>query len=124
MAYINGTANSWEDLQAALISACTANGWTLSGSDIVYKGNCFAQLFIDGDLDVLGVTGIGGSVSGVMQPNSIYIGFNAYITFPVSYDIHILTDPDEVYLIVNYNGDMYRFCPLDRVMWLALMVCG
>lgn len=113
MAYANGSATSFADLLAAVQAACTANGWTLTGN-VLSKGTCFVQLSVVGSaLDVLGGTGISGSaLTGDCGYSAQLraIAANA-IVFPVAYEIHINTAPDEVYLVVNYN--------VTRYGWLA-----
>jgi hypothetical protein len=113
MAYVNGSATSFADLLAAIQSACTANGWTLTGS-VLSKGTCFAKLtVVDSAVDLLGGTGLSGSTltGGAGYSCRLQaVGANP-IVFPATYEVHINSAPDEVYVIVNYS--------ITRYGWLA-----
>lgn len=109
MAYATGTANNMVDLLANIRTACTSNGWTLSG-DVLHKtGASFTQIIAAVDsLEVLGGTGISGG-NALTGPGPIPTYFKAPdptvnpITFPITYHIHVLTGPDEVYAVFNYG---------------------
>lgn len=113
MAYITGTAATFADVKTAVENACTANGWTLS-SGILSKNACFIKLVATaGELSIAGGTGqSGSSLTGV--PDGPYkeakmVSPNVDpISFPVNYEIHLFTDPDEVYCVINYNSDFYQ----------------
>lgn len=121
MAFVTGTANSFADLLTALQNACTANGYALNGN-VLSKGTLFAEVtYVAGTyprLKVRGGTGqAGGVLSGATDRGSATMGFatsgsplgvNAF-TFPMNYNIHIGTAPDEVYLFVNYNLTLYQY---------------
>ena len=132
MPYVTGNANSLSDIVTALRNACTTNGWTLAGN-VLHKGGCSvdiqafgteAQSTDYGLIQITGGNGIDGSnkltdtpalyttswpAQGVIGPlgngtsTSTYTDWN----WPVTYYIHILTDPDEVFLMVNYNSNKY-----------------
>lgn len=131
MAYITGTANSLSDIVTALRNACTANGWTLAGN-VLYKGGCYVDvqahpkgLFPDfGLIEIKIGTGINGSnlltgtpaqygtnwdASGCIGPLGNGTSITAYTDWdwPVAYHIHIHTNPDEVFLMVNYQAGQY-----------------
>ena len=56
MAYVSGTANDLAALRTAIINACTANGWTLSGS-VLSKGSLYLSIAVNGNfLDIQGGT--------------------------------------------------------------------
>ena len=110
MAYITGTAASFSDLQTAIQNACVANGWTLS-SGILSKNGCFFKfsnasnyLRLDGGTGQSGSTLNGSPSYGVMMGS--ITGYT--ISFPVTYEIHIFANPDEVYCVINYNSDFYQ----------------
>lgn len=112
MAYVIGAANSLADLRTAIINACAANGWTSAG-DVVYKGGCYARLqVVSGSLQVLGGTGIdgGNNLTGAGPFVCRIADFSspAQLTFPLTYFIHVNTDPDEVYVVVNYSTTYYQ----------------
>lgn len=111
MAYVSGTANDLAALRTALINACTANGWTLGGN-VLSKGTCFAEIVVSGSyLAVRGGTGRdGANALTTPGPQSPRIGPVASLgfAFPMGYEIFIHANPDEVYLVVNYNVDLYQ----------------
>ena len=116
MAYITGSAASFADLQTAIQNACTANGWTLS-SGILSKNGCFFQLVAgtsDGyaQLQLFGGTGRSGTTLTGQPPSNygtkICSNEGNVITFPINYEIHLFTNPDEVYCVINYNSDFYQ----------------
>jgi hypothetical protein len=112
MAFTTGNVGNMSDLLNAFRSACTANGWTLSGN-VLHKSTCFTSVAIastgDGaqSLAVQGGTGIDGSNAlTVAGPSAWRIGSqrpDRPVVFPATYFIHVLTNPDEVYLVLNYN---------------------
>lgn len=107
MAFITGAATSFSDLRTALINGCVANGWSNSGN-ILWKGNSYFEITATSTyLQIYGGTGQSGGVISGKSPHGARLG-GSYITFPISYDLHILTNPDEVYLVVNYNTDSYQ----------------
>lgn len=138
MPYYTGTANDWAALLSALQSACTSNGWTLSG-DVLHKGNCHVQVLVSeysyvraiigggwptkDDTRSLyirpgsGVDGSGQLVDGAMcmpRVGGMYSGrasmdFDCIpFTFPVEYDVHVNSDPDEVFLLVKHDVDYFQ----------------
>lgn len=112
MAVVSGSANDMTGLRQGLFDACTANGWTLSG-EVLHKGTVYIRVQVTGTtLTFLGGTGINGSnvlTGGHTVPASIRGSVTEPMTWPVSFDVHILDEPDEVYLIVKYNGDAYAW---------------
>lgn len=133
MPFVTGTAISMADLMTALRTACTANGWTLSGN-VLSKGGCYVQTRIlacpapstrpsIGTRDYMMVragNGIDGS-NNLTDPagNEPCIGpFTntgnssslEYIdwAFPATYRIHVNTNPDEVWMAVRYNNVFYQ----------------
>lgn len=118
MAYVTGTASNITDLRVAILNACTANGWTLSG-DVLHKGTAYFRLQISsGRLTILGGTGKdGGNIltGGASQVSSIGdFAAPAAISFPVVYHVHIETAPDEVYVFANHSTDYYQFLALGQ----------
>lgn len=113
MAYVTGTANSILDLLSAIQIACTDNGWTLSGS-VLHKGTCYIEVKVNGSvINVRGGTGIDGSnaLTGACNTSSGSLGVKwpgQTFTFPISYDIHVHSAPDEVYVIINFDITSYQ----------------
>lgn len=122
---ITGTANSYADLLTALNTACTDNGYTLTGN-VLSKGTFFLEAKVVGStLQIQGGTGqtggvltgrsnmqpslIGITVVNKVPPNSSGVNTPHPVVFPVTYDIHINTAPDEVYLFINYEINLYQY---------------
>lgn len=104
MAFVTGSAANQTELLTALRSACTANGYTLTG-EVLHKGNVFVRTFNsatageDSAFNVMMGTGqSGGTLSGAFQygvnPNRATVFRCSY---PVTYDIHI--HGDEVFMV-------------------------
>lgn len=113
MAFVTGIANSMDDVLAALVSACTDNGWTLAGS-VLSKGDCYvAAQVVAGYLTVRGGTGVDatpaltGAAPALARIGPAWTGDT--FTFPATYVIHIGTTPDEVYLGINYEVTRWQW---------------
>lgn len=117
MAYSSGTAVDISAIRTALIAACTAAGWAWNSStEVLSKGELFIRLQVaTGELLALGRTAAGaGDAPGTVKIGRIFnrAGFPTYeLTYPAVYEVFVFTDPDEVYLVVNYD--------VDRHQWLA-----
>lgn len=116
MAYITGSAASFADLKTAIENACTANGWTLS-SGILSKNGCFFQLVANtlggyAQLQLFGGTSQTGTTLNGQPPSNygakICSNEGNVISFPINYEIHLFTNPDEVYCVINFNSDFYQ----------------
>lgn len=112
MAHETGSVNSLADLLTAIRAACTDNGWTLS-TDVLHKGDTYIRIQeVSSALQFLGGNGIDGSDAlTTPAPQVVRIadfGSQA-LTFPMTWEAHINTDPDEVYIVVNYNVDYYQY---------------
>lgn len=113
MAYVNGSAATFADLKTAIENAAVAAGWTLS-SGVLSKNGAFIKLTYNAAspprLEVQGGTAQSGSTltnpSG--SPSIVNPTSNGTISFPVTYEIHTFTNPDEVYCFINYNSDYYQ----------------
>lgn len=122
---VTGTANSYADLLTALNTACTDNGYTLTGN-VLSKGTLFVEAKVVGStLQIQGGTGqTGGVLSGRSNAQPSLMGLTVTnkvppvsggvstphpVVFPVTYDIHINTNPDEVYLFINYEVSCYQY---------------
>lgn len=121
MAYFTGQATSFQDLLSVLVSACTNQGWVYSDG-ILSKGNAFVRPYvatasgnIGAGLCVQGGTGKSGSSlinPSVTKPrlgrhSSGVSGVD--VVFPCTYNIHISSNPSEVYLVINFNIDQFYY---------------
>lgn len=123
MPFISGQANDFPALLTALRGFLTANGWTLSG-DVLHKGDCHAAVTvgpfpatgaagdthvqlqvgngIDGDNRLVDPTPF-PSLLGQLKANSSDHALETW-AWPVSYFLHVLDDPSEVWLAVKYDA--------------------
>lgn len=123
MAFVAGSANTVNEVLSALQNACTANGWALS-SGILSKGDCYAKPFInDGTIALIAGTGQSGTTvtnTPVVVANSAYVpgypnlwtslsGIDNAIAYPLTYSIHIMENPNEVYLFINHSVDNWSY---------------
>ena len=108
MAYVTGSAANISDLAAALRNACIANGWANPAGNILSKGTSFFSVAANGNfVELKGGLGQSSGTLTTASPNFVRLG-GSYMAFLVTYEIHILTNPDEVYMVVNYNSDYYQ----------------
>ena len=111
MAYVTGTSANLAALLTDIRTACTDNGWTLSG-DILHKGDAYVRTTTSGTALLLrGGTGKDGSnnLTGLAPRDCKFDGVTAQaITYPVTYHVFIFTSPDEVYIVINYESDFYQ----------------
>lgn len=124
MPFVAGSANNVNEVLSALQNACTANGWTLA-SGILSKGDCYAMPFInDGTIALLAGTGQNGatvtnpptlsSASTLRVPGAPNIwvslsGIDNAITYPLTYFIHVMENPNEVYLFINHSVESWSY---------------
>lgn len=121
MAYIAGSANSLDDLLTALQAGLSANGWTADGA-VMSKGGLSALLDVvainsGGTRHVLRVQAGNGHADGALVDGAPAAGALGAlgssdaqgVSWPAVYHLHIHSDPDEVYLIVNYAVDYYQW---------------
>lgn len=118
MPYQTGVANNMVALQSAFINACISNGWTLSGA-VLHKGSVYIEVSIVAVsgaeyLSLQGGTGVsGGNVLSGASGAHVRLGRPSTavpdLNWPVTYEVFIGVDPDEVYLIVNYDVDRYQY---------------
>lgn len=107
MAYIIGTAVSFTALRDNIIAGCVANGWSNSGN-IIWKGSNYFELTIETNyIRIHGGTNQSGGVLTDKSTPGARLG-GSYVTFPVTYELYIFDNPNEVYCVVNYNVDYYQ----------------
>ncbi|MDH1281055.1 hypothetical protein N5C56_10110 [Pseudomonas chengduensis] len=122
MAYYSGSAVGFEALRAAIFGACIDNGWSLAG-DILSKGSAFVRLYITesattsegAGLIAQGGTGESGGelIGGTDVRPRIGLpglpGAVPAIVWPVEYNIHLFTEPEEVYCIIRTSVDRFFY---------------
>lgn len=113
MAFYTGNASNVTDLMTALRNACTTSGWTLAGN-VLYKGTCYVSTVVTSSAIVLtGGTGKDGSNNLTGTGPAVNMGKPIWsgdtCTYPVTYHIHVLDSPDEVYMFINYEVNRWQF---------------
>lgn len=111
MPYVTGSAANITQLKTALLDACSANGWTVSGN-IISKTN-IALSVIDDTTNHLLTVQCGLSATGTTintpTPMSVYVRRpleNEPFTWPMTYYIHVYAE--EVYLVMNWGIDKWH----------------
>lgn len=110
MAHQPGTAANFAALQTAIETFLAANGWTLS-SGVLSKGAQFCK-FTSSTYELRLQAGTGQSGATLTGLCTLAVKILDYtlvpINWPVAYEIHALTAPDEVYVTINYNVNKYQ----------------
>lgn len=122
MAYATGSCANLADVRNAIVSVCTANGWTWdAGNQVLSKGTLFLNLTYDANNVILKartalLTGdtpypvkLGVVVNVASAPT---YGAEPNLTFPLTY--HIFVYVDEVYCILNFNTVFYQWCMFGK----------
>lgn len=120
MAYYTGSVNSYADLLAAIHSACQANGWSLSNG-VLSKGSAFVKLQLATAASTNGIViqGGTGNVGGTLtnpspasprlgRPSTASSHWQAEV-WPATYHIHINEQPDEVFVVMNFNVQYHYY---------------
>lgn len=110
MAHQTGSAASFAALQSSIETFLAANGWTLA-SGVLGKGVQFCKLTASTyELRLDAGTGqAGAALTGPCAQAVKLMDFAlAPISWPVVYEVHALTGPDEVYITIVYNVDKHQ----------------
>ena len=111
MAYYTGNFSSFATLKNSVETALQANGWGLNGDGVLEKNGMYLRLTATAAQLLLqaGTGSATGALPGA-APNGVKImDFEGSpMNFPATYDLHVNTGPDEVFLVVNYNADKYQ----------------
>lgn len=121
MAYYSGQASSYQELLNVLVAACVENDWVWANG-ILSKDSVFVKPSVSTLLTAKQGPGIilqGGTArngTSLTNPSAaVRLGPNAGVnplfsfTFPMLFQIFIFDDPNEVYLIVNYEIDKFSY---------------
>lgn len=130
MGYHSGSANDMGEVRAALVAACSSEGWAWNGStEVLSKGAMYVRLqVVSGYLTLLGRTGpTTGSAPSIVRLGAIT---GSAVVYPLAYEVFVFED--EVYLIVCFSVDTYLWCAFGQStidglpgtgMWLGA-TCG
>jgi hypothetical protein len=108
--FYNGNFSTFASLKTSVEDALALNGW--SGSDGIFSKNGMYVKLTASTQALLLEAGTGqsaGALTGAAPSGvKIFSPTTNPIIFPADYDLHIFTDTDEVYLVVNFNADKYQ----------------
>lgn len=120
MSYFTGTANTATALRTAIFAACAADGWTVE-SPVMSNGSQAMQIDLNTYGTSQGVRFKGGkSVSaGALvgaSPRHVSMGDrnNLPFSWPATYHVFSFANPDEVFVVVNYNVDRFQWAAWGR----------
>ncbi len=122
MAYYNGSAVDMAAVRTALVSACTAEGWSWNaGTEMLSKDGVFVRLqIVSGYLELLGRTAAGsGDAPNVVRMGTLNV---TPVTFPLAYEVFVFEA--EVYMVINYSVDYYQFCGFGKSAVMGLSGTG
>lgn len=126
MAYSTGSASNFSDLLTALVSACTAAGWSWDAtSGVLSKGAVFVKMAPAAtNTDALVIQGgLGLSAGALVTPCAttaqMYRACQNPITWPVTYHVLIGTSPDSVVLLINHNITYWQWMVFGQAINLG-----
>lgn len=114
--YTSGSAASFADLRTAVeaflttfggwaVVAGTANNRLLSKDDLFIRlGWAGQQFYVFGGTGISGTALVGESATGCNLGNTTSQPWS----FPINYEIYWNSAPEEIYIVINYNGDKYQ----------------
>ncbi|MDH1766249.1 hypothetical protein N5D37_11370 [Comamonas aquatica] len=113
MSYFTGSANSYEELRDAIKAACVLKGWTDQGGGLVSHGGLYVNLQhnANGVLAYVGTGITAGALTGGVAGSGARLGKISpgsrfpVVTWPATYHLFIHENPDEVYVVLNFNVD-------------------
>ena len=108
MSYYSGTANDMSALRAALVAACTSEGWSWNSStQEISKGAVVVQVQVLAEhLSFVGRVSSGSSnVSAPVKMGRLSTAAAWVLSWPMAY--HVFVFASEVYLVANYDVDKY-----------------
>lgn len=113
--YQSGSATSFADLQAAILTFLQTQGWTLTNT-VLNKGTGFFQFTNTASKLVLN-TGTGQSgtaLTGVPASQVCMLSADNPVGFPVTYEFHYFNSPDEFICVIQHNGVFYQQLALGQ----------
>ena len=109
--YYSGSMSSFSDLQTAIQTAATDNGWTLTSGILSKSGVYFKLTNASNYLRISAGTGQSGStLTGDLLAQDVILvsPANAPISFPCNYEVHAFTSPEEIYTVIGYNSTFWQ----------------
>lgn len=113
MPYYTGSAANMSQVRDAIVSACTANGWSWS-NEVLAKGGVSFKLFFYQDYLVSQGTAPSGDAPSATQIGPVICSGIPIpsLVWPVAY--HIFIHPHEVYFIMRYSVDNFQWLAFGR----------
>lgn len=113
MSYYTGTAATKEAIVTALVNSCLLHGWTWD-NDILSKGDSHFEITTatSSVYDRFQIRGTTAAVGGTFGDYNYFREMNNELWtfhFPMTYHIFVYEDPDEVYLILNFQIGKYAW---------------
>ncbi|MGQ2385097.1 hypothetical protein [Acinetobacter ursingii] len=122
MAYYSGQAASYQELLNVLVDACVDQGWTWADG-ILSKGKIYIRFEVNTNPNadfgegLIAQLGIGQTRTNLLTPSNTRVrlgkvssdSWGADFTFPVSYNIHIFDNNNEVFFVVKTGVDKYLY---------------
>ncbi|WP_373388980.1 hypothetical protein [Pseudomonas alcaligenes] len=113
MGYYTNAVADLDAFRSAIIDACVAEGWTLSGAILSKAGMFLTLQVVSGQLKLRGGT---GAAAGALTDPSTEVTIAAGgggssivpLTFPATY--HLFVFDQEVYCVLNYSVNRYQWC--------------
>lgn len=120
--FTTGNFSSLTGLKNSVQTALENAGWAVDTNiDVFMKNDMYFKLVPAdgsglGSLMLTAGTGIDGMGLTGIAPSGVKLGnpSTATINYPGTYDLYIFTDPDEVYLVINYNADRYQIMAFGK----------
>ncbi|WP_121775733.1 hypothetical protein [Acinetobacter bereziniae] len=118
MAYYSGQAGSYQELKNIIFNNCINHGWQIVDEKVLKKADAFVKFEINLKNNGQGIIVSGGTdcVNSMLvnessiKPRLGRVNFSApLIVFPLTYHLHIFDNPAEVYLIVNFNINLFHY---------------
>ncbi|WVW77533.1 structural protein [Stenotrophomonas phage vB_SmaS_Bhz60] len=112
--FYTGNFTSFETLKTSIETALQNHGWGLNGDGTLEKNGMYVRLVAGTIYQIAAFAGTGSSLPPAPLPGAPAYGVKIMnfsgspMNFPATYDLHVFEDTDEVYLVVNYNGDKYQ----------------
>lgn len=120
MPYQTGTFTSASDLRTTLEAFATTNGWTQSGN-LLHKGSVYVEVY-DSTNGVSVTAGLGkDGGNNLTTPASLSRGvymltaIGQTMSFPGTYHLISLANPDSIFLVVNYNVTYWQHLAFGHI---------
>lgn len=112
--FYTGNFTSFESLKTSIQTILQDHGWGLNGDGTLEKNGMYVRLTASTIYQLAVFAGTGSAVDPFPLPGAAPYGVKVMnfsgspMNFPATYDLHVFDNPDEVYLVINYNGDKYQ----------------